>query len=72
MKKNFVTFYSPGTFVSEETTKDIDSWNIQEAESMAESIKERHGAKPYGFRFTTRSRNDNELDNKVTDTSPMY
>ncbi len=72
MKKHFVTFYSPGSFVSEETTKDIDSWNVSQAENMAETIKERHGSKPYGFRFTTRSRKDNELDSKVTSTSPMY
>ncbi len=72
MKKNFVTFYSPGSFVSETTTKDIDNWNVAQAEAMACEIEERHGAKPYGFRFETKSRGDNDLDSKVTDTSPMY
>ncbi len=72
MKKNYVTFYSPGSFVSESTTKDIDSWEVSEAESMAETIKERYGSKPYGFKFATRSRSNAELDSKVTATSPMY
>jgi hypothetical protein len=65
MKKHFVTFYSPGTMVAETTEKPIASWNIKTAKQMASSIRERHGACPYGFRFTTRSRKANELDSKV-------
>lgn len=72
MKKHFVEFYSPGTFVSEETSLDIDSWDIEKAMKMARSIKERHGATPYGFRFYTRERKENDLDSKVTKTSNMY
>ena len=72
MKKNYVTFYSPGTFVSETTTKDIDNWNVAQAEAMACEIEERYGAKPYGFKFETRSRSATDLDSKVTNTSPMY
>ncbi len=72
MKKNFVTFYSSGSLVSEATTKEIDNWDAAQAKAMACEIKERHGAKPYGFRFETKSRGDNDLDSKVTDTSPMY
>lgn len=71
MEKHFVEFYSPGTFVAENTTKPIDSWNIEEAAHMAFTIKERYGATPYGFRFITRSRNDDELDSKISNRSKM-
>jgi hypothetical protein len=72
MQKHFVTFYSPGTFVPEERTMPIDSWNEQDAVKMARGIVERHSAKPFGFRFTTRARGDNDLDSKVVDQSGMY
>ena len=72
MKKHFVEFLSPGTFVSEVSTRDIDSWDVEQAKSMARTIKERHNAKPYGFRFITRERQDNELDSRVTKTSGIY
>lgn len=72
MKKHFVTFYSPGTFVAETTEKEISTWDVEQAKEMAQAISERYDAKPYGFRFTTRGRNENELDSKVIKTSPMY
>jgi hypothetical protein len=72
MKKHFVTFYSPGTFFFEETTKPINSWNVQEAFEMSRDITERYNAKPFGFRFSTRERQDDELDSKVTERSNMY
>jgi len=72
MEKHFVTFLSPGSFVSEETTKPIESWNIDTAIEMSKNIKERYGALPYGFRFSTRAREDYELDSKETERSGMY
>lgn len=72
MKKHFVTFYSPGTFVSETTTKPIDSWNVDAAVAMARKTKERHGATPYGFRFSTKGRTDDELDSHEIAHSGMY
>ena len=72
MHKHFVTFFSPGTFVAETTTKPITSWNVGAARAMATTITERYGARPYGLQFSTRSRGDDDLDSKVTDKSPMY
>lgn len=70
--KHFVTFYSPGTFVAEETTKPIDAWDTVAALTMAKSIVERHEARPYGFHFTTRSRGPQDLDSKVTASSGIH
>lgn len=72
MQQHFVTFYSPGTFVAEDTTKPIAAWNVDDAVAMAALISERHGAKPYGFQFTTRGREPHELDSKVIAKSPMH
>lgn len=72
MKRHFITFLSPGTFVAESTTKPIDSWSVEKAVKMAKSIKERYNATPYGFYFTTRSRKKDELDSSVEKTSPTY
>lgn len=72
MRAHFVTFYNPGTFVAEQTEKPIDSWDVAKAKEMAQDIKERYGALPYGFQFTTRSRAENELDSKVTAKSGLY
>lgn len=72
MEAHFVTFRSPGTFVAEETAKPIPFWDIDLAVAMASDITERYNAKPYGFYFTTRARNDEELDSKVVKRSPMH
>lgn len=72
MEKHFVIFYSPGTFVSETDEKPIDSWDVKTAKKMAEDIHQRHGAVPYGFRFSTRGRKDDELDSKEIKSSGFY
>lgn len=72
MKKHFVTFYSPGTFVAEHSTKPIESWDVGVAVEMAKEVKERHGATPYGFQFSTRERSDTEFDSKETAKSGTY
>jgi len=72
MEKHFVTFFSPGTLINETTTKPVDAWDIEEAIKMARSVKERHGAIPYGFQFTTRGRGEDDLDSKVIATSCTY
>jgi hypothetical protein len=72
LKKHFVTFLSPGTFVSETTTKPIEKWDSRLAKSMVGGITERHGATPYGFYFSTRERKAADLDSKETKTSGIY
>lgn len=72
MKKHFVTFFSPGTFVSETTQKPIDAWDVEAAKAMARQVKERYGATPYGFQFSTRGRGPDDLDSKTIKKSPMY
>lgn len=72
MTAHFVTFYSPGTFVSEETTKPIENWDIPTALALAKGITERYNAKPYAFRFSTRHRGDADLDSREVAKSPMH
>ena len=72
MQKNFVVFMSPGSFVSETTTKPINEWDVDKAVEMARSIVERHGATPYAFYFITKGRKDDELDSKIIKDSPMH
>ena len=72
VQKHFVTFNSPGSFVAEQTTKEIDTWGVEKAIEMSKEIKERYGALPYGFYFTTRSRGKDDLDSKISATSNMY
>ncbi len=72
MEKHFVTFFSPGTLVAEDRTMPIDGWDVDAALKLVAGVKERCGATPYGFRFTTRSRGPDDLDSKVSATSPMY
>lgn len=70
--RHFVRFYSPGTFVAEQSEKPIESWDVEAAKKLAKTIKERHGALPYGFRFVTRSRGPKDLDSCETKNSPMH
>lgn len=72
MEAHFVTFFSPGTFLAESSTKPIDSWDVEVAKGMAREVKECYQAVPYGFQFSTRSRSDVDLDSKVTAKSQMY
>lgn len=72
MKKRFVTFYSPGTFVGETTTKCVTSWDVKKAIEMMAGINERYGAKPYGFQFHTMKRGFGDFEPKEVDRSPMY
>lgn len=72
MQKHFVIFFSPGTFIAEQSEYPIESWDVQKAIEMAQSVKERYNTTPYGFQFTTRERKDNELDSREVERSGMY
>lgn len=72
MEKHFVTFFSPGTFLAEQSARPIESWDVDVAVAMARAITERHNATPFGFQFSTRERGENNLDSHVAETSPMY
>lgn len=50
---HYVTFYSPGTLMSERTTKSIHAWDLELAVAMAKTITKRYDARPYGFYFST-------------------
>lgn len=69
---HFVTFLSPGTFVHEESTKPITVWDTDKACAMARTIKERYGATPFCFYFTTRGRKADELDSREVKRSGRY
>ena len=72
MKRHFVQFFSPGTFMAEQTDLSIDTWDVNQAMKMAHGIKERYDATPFGFKFITRERADDELDSKLVSKSGMY
>jgi len=72
MTKHFVTFYSPGTFVTETSTEEINCWCIDQALQRAAEIVERHGARPHSFRFFTMERGDDDWEPKRTNSSGYY
>lgn len=50
----FAIFYSPGTFVSETSERPLETNSAAEAFRVAQTIKERHGAIPFGFDIVKR------------------
>ena len=70
--KHYVTFLSPGTFLHEESTKEIPEWNVEAATTMAREITARYNATPFAFQFSTRERGDGDFDSKQTKKSGRY
>jgi len=72
MEKHFVQFFSPGTFVSEQSEFEVSTFDKVQAVEKAREIVERHGARPYGFRFVTKTRGEDDLDSHVSYYSGMH
>ena len=72
MKKHFVEFFSPGTFVAETNVEEIDKWDVDKAVEIAKTILQRYNARPYGFRFLTRVRGPFDFDSHEAERSNMY
>jgi hypothetical protein len=80
-EQHYVIFHSPGTFFDETSSREIDSWDTKKAVELREQILERHGARPYGFRFLTNLEadpvkdedgNEMEIKPKKVKDSPMH
>lgn len=54
-QRHFVEFMSPGTLFDEVSEREIASWDPKVAAEMAKTVEERYGARPYGFRFLTKT-----------------
>lgn len=72
VSQHFVHFLSPGTFMSEETRRPIEAWDVEMAAELAHGVLERYNSSPYGFYFSTRSRGPDDLDSKQSATSSLY
>lgn len=80
-RKHYVEFFSPGSFISETSTKEISSWDTRKAVELSRNIQERYGASPYGFKFITKIEHPPipdgeggmlEVQPKIVDTSGIY
>jgi hypothetical protein len=72
VRQHFVRFLSPGTLVPETNMIPVESWDVNEAKELADTIVQRHGATPYAFQFITRGRTKEDLDSVIVDKSPLY
>lgn len=72
MQRHYVTFLSPGTFVSESTTREIDCWDTKTAFEMSKSVFERYEATPYAFYFFTKERKEDDFEPKIIKESNRY
>ena len=72
MQKHFVTFYSPGTFMSEQSSKPIATRDVRKAVEMAADISDKRltainssmSVKPLAGRFNLQPCFPDRLDRK--------
>lgn len=72
MKKHFVEYASPGTFFAESSSREIAEWSVSDAIKMMAGIVERYNARPYGFRFYTMERGNEDLNASRVVNSHWY
>lgn len=72
MKKHFVEYASPGTFFAESSSREIAEWSVSDAIKMMAGIVERYNARPYGFRFYTMERGNEDLNASRVAKSHWY
>jgi hypothetical protein len=75
MIKHYVTFtssLSPGHFICNLSTREIDSWNVEKAIEMSKEVIEQYSSPPFCFYFTTRMCTDDESGSKVVKKSGKY
>lgn len=72
IRKHYVTFVSPGTFMPETNTEEVESWDIEAATQRASEILQRYNARPYSFHFTTVENDGTKMNGEQTDRSPNY
>lgn len=72
IQTHYVTFLSPGSFMSEQTTEKVDSWDVQAAVERSKEIVERYSARPYAFHFQTKEFDSDTGRHEVIANSPTY
>lgn len=72
MKKNYVEFFTPGSFFSESAAIEIENWNVDEVMDILKKYIKKGGTIPFGFKFFTKERKDAELDSHISESSCMY
>ncbi len=68
VSKNFAILYYEGFVCSNTTTVPVNNFDTKEVEKH---INDKNLTLPYAFCFITKSREDDELDSKITYQSPM-
>ena len=71
-QRHYVTFASPGTLFPETREMEIDNWDVEAAVALARTVVERHNARPYSFRFSTRESFDQGFQTRQIARSKDY
>lgn len=72
VKKHFVKFFSPGSFVDEVSVYEIEDWDTKKAILISKKVNERYNSKPFAFIFITKENDGTTLDSRTTAKSGLY